>query len=384
MPIGKEGISGLTLSAAFSSAITILVGLAIGTYLQGAEFAVWTFLWDNYIQVITANLLITVLISIWVYARSFSIPEPGQPNPDLRELAPGGYSGNILYDFFIGRELNSRVKLPIPFVSDDSRTIDIGVFCEMRPGLTGWIILNLSNIAHQYRTHGYISDSIVIVTLFQGFYVLDGLYMEPAVLTTMDIIMDGFGYMLCFGDLVWVPFIFSVQTRYLAVFPVNLGLVGIGIVIATAAVGYTIFRGANNEKNRFRTDPSDPRVKHLKYITTASGSRLITSGWWGTSRHINYLGDWIGSWGYCLPTGIAGYVMLTTTDPVTGVIDKRAVQAPEVRGWGVIFMYFYLVYFGVLLIHRQQRDEEKCERKYGADWKKYKSIVRSRIIPGIY
>jgi hypothetical protein len=26
--------------------------------------------------------------------------------------------------------------------------------------------------------------------------------------------------------------------------------------------------------------------------------------------------------------------------------------------------YFYVVYFAVLLIHRQRRDDEKCEQKY--------------------
>lgn len=32
----------------------------------------------------------------------------------------------------------------------------------------------------------------------------------------MDIITDGFGFMLVFGDLVWVPFLYCLQTRFLA------------------------------------------------------------------------------------------------------------------------------------------------------------------------
>jgi hypothetical protein len=40
----------------------------------------------------------------------------------------------------------------------------------------------------------------VLVTVFQAFYILDALYMEPAIMTTMDVIMDGFGFMLSFGD----------------------------------------------------------------------------------------------------------------------------------------------------------------------------------------
>ncbi|KAA8644699.1 hypothetical protein EYZ11_003522 [Aspergillus tanneri] len=368
----------------FPSAVVILSGLALGTYVYGAEFAVWTFLWDNYLQVITANLIICSSIAIFVYVNSFTVPAPGQLNPELRQLAPGGHTGNVLYDFFIGRELNPRVRLPIPFVSEASRTIDIKTWCEMRPGLLGWIILNLSNVARQYRTYGYVTDSIVISTAFQAFYVLDGLYMEPALLTTMDIIMDGFGYMLSFGDMVWVPFIYNFQTRYLAVFPFELGPRGILLVLGVTAVGYVIFRGANNQKNRFRTDPTDPRVKHLTYIETATGSKLITSGWWGCARHINYLGDWIMSWSYSLPTGMAGYAIIESANPVSGDVLRQAVQTPESRGWGMIFTYFFLIYFGVLLIHRERRDEEKCRRKYGADWDRYTSLVRSRIVPGIY
>lgn len=371
------------LFVAFLSAILILISCAYGTYLYGANFVVWTFLWENYLQVLTANLLICSSIAIFVYARSFSVPAPGKPNPEFRELAPGGHSGNVLYDFFIGRELNPRVKLPIPFISDTSRILDLKVFCEMRPGLLGWIILNLSNIAHQYRTYGYVTDSIILATLFQGFYVLDGLYNEPGILTMMDIIMDGFGYMLSFGDLVWVPFLYNFQTRYLAVYPLELGLKGLALCLAVTASGHYIFRGANNQKNAFRTNANDDSVKHLKYIQTASGSKLITSGWWGYSRHINYLGDWVMSWAYCLPTGIAGYAIIENMTS-TGDFSRQVVQTPETRGWGMIFTYFYMLYFGILLIHRERRDEEKCRKKYGADWDRYTSMVRSRIVPGIY
>ena len=35
----------------------------------------------------------------------------------------------------------------------------------------------------------------------------------------MDITTDGFGFMLVFGDLVWVPFTYTMQARYLATVP---------------------------------------------------------------------------------------------------------------------------------------------------------------------
>lgn len=64
-------------------------------------------------------------------------------------------------------------------------------------------------------------------------------------------------------------------------------------VVAVKLLGYWIFRGANGQKDMFRSNPSDPRVSHLKTMPTERGTKLIISGWWGTSRHINYFGDWV-------------------------------------------------------------------------------------------
>lgn len=369
---------------AFNSALLILAGLAIGTLIRGADFVVWTYIWDNFIQILTANMLIATTTAIFVYLRSFSVPHPGQPNPENRELAKGGHTGNMLYDFFIGRELNPRIVFPkkLPF-GIGGQVLDIKIFNEMRPGLLGYIILNLAFMARQYKVHGFLSDSIIMVVIFQAVYVADALYMEPAVVTTMDIVTDGFGYMLSFGDLVWLPFIYSIPARYLAVYPLTLGVTGISAVLAAQALGFYLFRAANNEKNRFRRDPNDPRIKHLKYMETASGSKLLISGWWGTARHINYLGDWIMGISYCGPTGLAGYIIHKYTNPVTGTVHTEVDQG-EAKGWGMIFTYLYLVYFAVLLIHRERRDEEKCKRKYGKDWEKYCEKVRWRILPGVY
>jgi Delta14-sterol reductase len=328
----------------------------------------WTFIYDNYLQLLTASIGISYAIAFFVYIRSFSFT-PGKDR--LRELAAGGDSGNKIYDWFIGRELNPRVTLPI------LGTIDLKVFCELRPGMLGWVLLDLAFVAHQYKSYGYVTDSILLITIFQSVYVFDALWMEPAILTTMDITTDGFGFMLAFGDLVWVPFIYSLQTRYLSVYPLQLGLSGTLGVVIVQGVGYFIFRAANNQKNRFRTNPNDPRISHLRYIETKSGSKLLVTGWWGTARHINYLGDWIMGWTYCLPTGIAGYMIQHTAG------ERKVVQG-DARGWGMIVTYFYVVYFAILLIHREMRDEEKCERKYGDDWKEYQKRVRWRILPGVY
>lgn len=40
----------------------------------------------------------------------------------------------------------------------------------------------------------------------------------------MDITHDGFGFMLAFGDLAWVPFTYSLQAQFLLYHPQPLGL----------------------------------------------------------------------------------------------------------------------------------------------------------------
>jgi len=50
-----------------------------------------------------------------------------------------------------------------------------------------------------------------LVVALQALYVADSVFCEECILTTMDIIMDGFGFMLVFGDLAWVPFMYSLQ-----------------------------------------------------------------------------------------------------------------------------------------------------------------------------
>jgi protein-S-isoprenylcysteine O-methyltransferase Ste14 len=221
-----------------------------------------------------------------------------------------------------------------------------------------WVLINLSMASEQavrrgpsltsipsYLTHitggaityavsdslANITDSMLLVLLFQGWYVADALYNEAAVLSTMDITTDGFGYMLSIGDLVWVPFVYTLQSRYLAWNPVELGGAKTLAIFVLHGLGYYIFRGANAEKNDFRNGKNP---KGLTWMQTKRGTKLLTSGWWGASRHPNYMGDLIMGLAWCLPTGF--------NTPIT---------------------YFYIAFFTVLLVHRQRRDDEFCHEK---------------------
>eukprot|EP01035_Chromulina_nebulosa_P019567 gene19567-25467_t len=332
---GVELINGsklkYTLSGHLQFWISIVaMGHLIPTFIQYPEGS----------NVYSINTIGAYILSVYLYVSSFR---------GNKILAKGGNTGVAIYDFFIGRELNPRIG-----------SLDLKEFCELRPGLIGWFVINLGMAMKQYINRksslgvGSISLSMLLITAFQGFYVWDALYMERAILTTMDITTDGFGFMLAFGDLVWVPFIYSLQARYLVDYDPQLQIWQIIIISLIHFIGFYIFRSANSEKDNFRRNPNSTEVAHLKYLQTKRGTKLLTSGWWGAARKINYTGDWLVTFSWCLLCGF--------NSPIP---------------------YFQSVYFLILLIHRANRDDEMCLEKYGDDWIEYKKQVPYMFIPYI-
>ncbi|KAM3603613.1 uncharacterized protein V6R79_025875 [Siganus canaliculatus] len=342
LPVGKlsEGMplrTGQRLkyrtNGFFAITVSALV-VAVAVY-QGVDL---TYIHSHFLQLATATFLLSVLLSVYLYIRSRSIP--------LEQLALGGNSGSFAYDFFKGRELNPRVK-----------DFDLKFFCEMRPGLIGWCLINFAMALAEMKLQGLDapSYSMILVNLFQLLYVVDGLWNEEAILTTMDLMHDGFGFMLAFGDLVWVPFTYTLQAYYLVGHPNPLSVPAVAAIVALKLAGFYIFRKSNSEKNAFRRNPSDPNLTYLKSIPTATGKSLLVSGWWGVVRHPNYLGDLIMALAWSIPCGFSH-----------------------------LLPWYYMIYFIILLVHRDSRDMSECRRKYGSAWDEYCRTVRYRIIPRVY
>uniref|UniRef100_A0A480SWV7 Delta(14)-sterol reductase LBR n=2 Tax=Sus scrofa TaxID=9823 RepID=A0A480SWV7_PIG len=295
------------------------------------------YVYNHFLQFALAATVWAVVLSVYLCARALKAPR--------NDLSPAS-SGNAIYDFFIGRELNPRIG-----------TFDLKYFCELRPGLIGWVVINLVMLLAEMKVQNraFPSLAMILVNSFQLLYVVDALWNEEALLTTMDIIHDGFGFMLAFGDLVWVPFIYSFQAFYLVAHPNELSWPAASLIVALKLCGFIIFRCANSQKNAFRKNPNDPKLAHLKTIHTSTGKNLLVSGWWGFVRHPNYLGDLIMALAWSLPCGFSH-----------------------------ILPYFYVIYFTALLVHREARDEHHCKRKYGLAWEKYCQRVPYRIFPHVY
>jgi Delta14-sterol reductase len=290
-----------------------------------------TFLYDEFGSLLTAANVFTFALGVYLLGLG------------RRNRAPRGR--NEVYDYFMGTELNPR-----------TRGFDWKLFCEARPGLILWVLINFSMAAKQYEVHGTVTTPMIMVMLFQLFYVADYFWHEEAILSTWDIRHEKFGWMLAWGDLVWVPFTYTLQAQYLVHHGHELPLWAIVGILTINVAGFAIFRGANLQKHRFRQDPERPIWgRRPESIDTARGTKLLVSGWWGRSRHPNYFGDLLLAWSWCLPTGFRH-----------------------------VLPYFYVIYFTWLLVHRERRDDEFCHAKYGPDWDEYRRRVPSRIVPRVY
>lgn len=264
----------------------------------------------------------------------------------LRSKRDEARSGNLVYDYFMGTSLNPRI----------GKKFDLKFFFESKIGLTTWIAIVMAMAAAELERTGSLSAPMIMVGLFQLFYVADFYFFEEAMLSTWDINYENYGFMLAFGFVVWMPFNFSLQSQYLVYHQPDVPLWGMVLLAIFNFAGYYIFRSSNLQKHRFRTQ-ADTLIwgKPATFIATQRGTKLLTSGWWGIARHTNYLGDLMMALAWCLPVGFSH-----------------------------ITPYFYFIYFAPLLIDRERRDHRVCKKKYGDDWDRYCEKVPYRILPGIY
>ncbi|MGH7391762.1 MAG: hypothetical protein ACREM3_20250 [Candidatus Rokuibacteriota bacterium] len=321
---------GSRLTYRLNGGLTFWITLALAVAAGAAGLLPPGIAYDQFGPLLTTANLVAFAGSLFLY---------------LQGRRAGATTGQPVSDYFMGPLLNPRLG-----------DFDLKYFCESRPGLILWVLLDLSFAAAQYERHGTVTTPMLLVTAFQLLYVADYFFHEEAILSTWDIRRERFGWMLCWGDLVWVPFTYTLQAYYLVDHPHELSPAATAGIVALNLAGYAIFRATNIQKHRFRSNPEAPVWgRKPEYIRTAQGGLLLTSGWWGLARHLNYLGDLLMALAWCLPTGFA--------HPVP---------------------WFYFVFMIVLLVHRERRDNAACLAKYGADWDAYCRRVRWRILPGVY
>jgi len=298
-----------------------------------------TIIFDNWGPMIWVANIAGYFLAIFAYVKAYCFPS----YPEDRK-----WSGSWLYDFYMGIELNPRIG-----------NLDFKLFFNGRPGIVLWTLINISFAAKQYQLYGHVTNSMLLVNLFHAFYVVYFFWQEAWYLNTIDIHHDHFGWMLAWGDLVWLPYMYTLQGYYLVFNPVELSTGYTLFVLLVGVSGYAIFHSANRQKDRFRKGEW-PRAESIpvRYVAKDGKERessLLVSGWWGVARHFNYTGDLILSLAYSLACG-----------------------------FGHILPYFYFFFLATLLIHRCIRDEHRLAAKYGEGWKKYTEKVPYRMVPGVF
>jgi delta14-sterol reductase len=166
------------------------------------------------------------------------------------------------------------------------------------------------------------------------------------------------GFKLTFGCLAFYPYFYAIGLWAVADRP-SPGTPVLLLVVYSAVflTGWSLARGANMQKFVFKTDPGRTFLGVFEPRTVSDGSRaLLCSGFWGVSRHVNYLGEILMATGLTLALGY----------PLVGVA------------------WLYPLYYVALLFTRERDDDKRCRAKYGALWDEYVEQVPRRIIPGIY
>ena len=163
----------------------------------------------------------------------------------------------------------------------------------------------------------------------------------------------------------WVPSIYTSHTLYLTNHPNDLGLPLAGFILLIGAAAIYINYDADFHKENVRNTRGKctiwgrkPDVIEATYRTSTGEKKtslLLTSGWWGVSRHFHYIPELMAAFCWSVPALFSS-----------------------------VLAYFYFIYLVLLLVHRSIRDDKRCLEKYGGFWQQYCKKVPYKIIPFVF
>eukprot|EP00931_Biecheleriopsis_adriatica_P116693 TRINITY_DN92300_c0_g1_i1.p1 TRINITY_DN92300_c0_g1~~TRINITY_DN92300_c0_g1_i1.p1 ORF type:complete len:487 (-),score=70.46 TRINITY_DN92300_c0_g1_i1:12-1472(-) len=342
------------------------------------------FVWQNMGALITAALVLSTLVAAWIYI-DFGLGWHRHAAQAEFENDWGVFHLSIiLADFWHGTASHPRLFhrfLTVPF--------DLKHFFVTRVGLGLWALSNesyifaiwydcrlkdgqVSCLSHEEGDWHHVSLSIFSTMCLQVLQILHFYVCEAEFLRSKELRYERLGWMQIYGNLGFLGLYSSFALcGYVAWQPEHLvdNHMAVYVGVSVYALGIWFFWSTNRQKSDFKefiAKHGSLRLEFYKiwgqpveYVQTENGKFLLCSGWWGKARHINYFGDFL----LCL-----GCVMCCSGPrhpfpwiPLT-----------------------YSLYFIAMDLRRMTRHERWAERKHQADWQKYKEIVPSKIIPGIY
>jgi delta14-sterol reductase len=227
--------------------------------------------------------------------------------------------------------------------------------------LVGAIMLELNILsfaAHHYLLFGVdASPGIYLSAALLTFFIFDYLTFEEIHLYTYDLFAERVGFKLGWGCIAFYPYFYSIQLWSTVDKPNPQTPTFLLVIYAMIFfVSWSLSRGANMQKYFFKKDPKKVFLGITPETITDGKKTLLVNGFWGLSRHINYLGE----------IGMATGIILCVGFPLS------------------FLPWLYPLYYVALLFPRQVDDDKRCAEKYGPLWQEYLKKVPYRIIPYIY
>jgi len=346
-PLPSLGGKQLDYYCSGVSSFYLSISIASALHLSGF-FKLYTLV-DEFGSLMTVAILSGFIVSIIAYTSA------------LARGVEHRMSGNHVYDFFMGAELNPRMF----------QWLDFKMFFEVR---LPWFILffvTLGACARQYEQYGYVSGELGFLLMAHWLYANACCKGEELITTTWDMYYEKWGFMLIFWNMAGVPLSYCHCTIYLANHaPSEYRWPRWFMVFLYASYlfVYWVWDTANSQKNMFRarqrgtvqqrqTFPQLPwkDVKDPKTIPVKSGDDLLCDGWYSYARKIHYTCDLY----FALTWGL-------------------------VTGFRSPFPWFYPAFFAAMIVHRASRDVQRCRERYGEAWAEYERRVPYLFVPYVF
>jgi delta14-sterol reductase len=310
----------------------LVFAVVIGAYsgLAASGLIGWDFIYAHRISMLATAFCVGL-------AFTFAIVLPA---PRVRSFLADFYLGRLENPQWLGGRIDAKMYLYLI-------------------GATMLELCVISFAAHHWQR--FADDPSPGVLLYSGlfsFFLVDYLFFEQVHLYTYDFVAERVGFKLGWGCLVFYPFFYCSGLWFAADQPNPhthpLALAGAAVMFFA---GWIFARGANMQKYYFKTQPERQTFGPFPQAALVRGEkRVLISGFWGLSRHVNYMGELLMASGLALSLGYPGS----------------------------IWPWLYPLYYLVLLVPRQIDDDRRCAEKYGELWQEYRRAVPRRIIPFIY
>lgn len=317
--------------------------------------------YTEFVSLIAVLVLYAFIFSLFCYIKALLAPS---------NEAECKYHGNPMVDLWEGIELYPRI----------GRNLDLKTLITCRHCLFLLQIIYLVLIkANSELVPGIdwsapdrVNWSMLTVTVLQSFYLAKWFYWEDGYKNTIDFIVERGGYYLMGACIALIPSLYSLYNLFLVTHsPVG----SFGPLLFAAVTGMGIFDItciylADRQRQLCRDSDGKcliwGREAEVLRVTYTDGngkerkSLLLSSGFWGLSRHPNYFFEIIMFFIWSIPAVFSDWKL------------------------GLWYSLGTPLFVFLIMWDRSRKDDAKCKAKYGDKWDEYCQRVPYKIIPYVY